>query len=98
MVNFVPFPSSDFTEISPLYSSIIFLTMVKPSPIPEFLVVKLGSKICSNLSLGIPIPLSSITMMIFLLKSYASILMMDFLCSETACFALVIKLVKILER
>ncbi len=49
-----------------------FSTMVKPSPIPEFLVVKLGSKICSNLSLGIPIPLSSITMMIFLLKSSAS--------------------------
>jgi hypothetical protein len=51
-----------------LYSSIIFLTIVKPSPIPEFLVVKLGSKICSSLSFGIPDPLSS-TDYTFLLKA-----------------------------
>ena len=62
MVKVVPIPSSLSTLIFPPYLATIVYTMLSPRPVPFpcSLVVKKGSKILCNCSLGIPHPASEI--------------------------------------
>lgn len=60
MVNVVPLFFLDTYRMVPLWDSIIFFTIPRPNPIPEVLVVNLGSKTLSLISIGIPFPLSII--------------------------------------
>ena len=63
-VNVVPSFRLDMNEMLPSESSMIFLAIANPNPIPVFLVVKFGTKSFSCNSLSMPIPLSVISMMI----------------------------------
>jgi hypothetical protein len=48
-----------FTDIFPPCCSMIDLQLASPNPVPSCFVVYSGSKIFTNLSCGIPGPLSS---------------------------------------
>jgi len=54
------FPISVSKYIAPCTDSMMFSEMAKPNPVPEDLVVKLGTKTFSRISLEIPVPLSEI--------------------------------------
>jgi hypothetical protein len=56
MVTVVPSPTALPIAIVPPCSSTIFLTLGRPSPIPERFVVKKGSKTLSTSSSGIGTP------------------------------------------
>ena len=58
MTNSVPLPTVDSNLIEPECASMIFLEMASPSPVPDDLVEKFGTKIFSLFSLGIPEPRS----------------------------------------
>src|SRR5659263_221924 len=58
----VPFPWVESTKISPPWASTIFFVRTSPSPNPDTLVVKYGSKILSRSFTGMPVPVSSTTM------------------------------------